>query len=47
MKMPNGRTPGQPNLRGPKAVIIGAFLAFCMYLFWVLDKEAGWGLWPF
>lgn len=44
--MPNGDTRG-PNLNKPKAIIWAVFLGFCVFLLWVLDKEAGWGLWPF
>lgn len=44
--MPNGDTRG-PNLNTPKAIIWAAFLALCGLLLWILDREAGWGLWPF
>lgn len=44
--MPNGDTRG-PNLNKPKEIIWGATITFFVFLLWVLDKEAGWGLWPF
>lgn len=43
--MPNGDNTGGPNLRGPRAAIVGLMLALFLYLLFVLGELTGFTPW--